>query len=102
LETGLVVQFNQNQKGIKRGSRWDIVDIKEHDVLLKDKSGKTARLDLSKPEHFDVYERKRITVAKGDKMQITRNGFDKERKRMDNGLVLDVVSASKKNGLILL
>lgn len=101
LETGLVVQFNQNQKGIKRGSRWGIAGIKEHDVLLKDESGKTARLDLSKPEHFDVYERKRITVAKGDKIQITRNGFDKERKRMDNGLVLDVISASKKNGLIL-
>ena len=101
LETGLVVQFNQNQKGIKRGSRWDIANIIEHDVLLKDESGRTVPLDLSKPEHFDVYERKQITVAKGDKMQVTRNGFDKERKRMDNGLVLDVVSVSKKNGLIL-
>ncbi len=101
LEKGLFVQFNQNQKGIKRGSRWQIEDIKEQNVFLKDTEGRKALLDLSKPEHFDVYERKFIPVAKGDKMQITRNGFDKDRKRMDNGFVLDVIAANKRNGLIL-
>lgn len=101
LEKGFVVQFNQNQKGIRRGSRWVIEDITEREVLLKDTQGRAAMLDLTKPEHFDVYERKLIAVAKGDKVQITRNGFDKERKRMDNGFVLDVVTGSKRNGLVL-
>lgn len=101
LKEGLVVQFNQNQKGIKRGSRWHIEQIQDREVLLKDAANRTVTLDMSKPEHFDVYEQRQIAIAKGDKIQVTRNGFDKERKRLDNGLVLDVVTANKKHGLIL-
>lgn len=101
FEKGFVVQFNQNGKGIRRGSKWEIGDIKEQHVTIKDSNGKETQLDLSKPELFEVYQRTTIPVAKGDKIRITRNGFDKERKRMDNGLVLDVISASKRNGLIL-
>lgn len=99
LEEGLVVQFNQNQKGIKRGSHWEISSINDEDILIKDRTGKTTTLNLSKPDQFDLYRKMQISIAKGDKIQITRNGFDKERKRLDNGLVLDVVSVNKKNGL---
>jgi len=101
LTPGLTVQFNQNRKGIKRGSRWQITQSDEGRVLLADDAGKQAQLDLGNPEHFDVYKKTKIAVAKGDKIQITRNGFDAHRQRLDNGLVLEVVSANKKSGLTL-
>jgi conjugative relaxase-like TrwC/TraI family protein len=101
IEKGFVVQFNQNQKGIQRGSKWQVAMVREQQVAIRDISGQEAALDLSKPDQFDLYQRIPIPVAKGDKMRITRNGFDRERKRMDNGMVLDVISASKKSGLVL-
>lgn len=101
LQKGLVIQFNQNRKGVKRGSRWEIDNIRDDQVLIKDASGKIIPLELSNPDQFDVYQKRDIALAKGDRVQITRNGFDKERKRLDNGTVLEVVAASKKNGLLL-
>lgn len=101
MQVGMVVQFNQNGKGTKRGSRWEVQDVKEQGVWIKDATGKALPLDLSKPEHFDLYLKRNISLAKGDKVQITRNGFDRERKRLDNGTVLEVMAASKKNGLLL-
>ncbi len=101
LQKGFWVQFNQNRKGVRRGSRWEITDTGEKEVLLRDTAGKTVRLDLNRTEQFDVYRRSEMTVAKGDSLQITRNGFDRSGKRLDNGLVLEVVAATKKHGLVL-
>lgn len=101
LNTGLTVQFNQNQKGIKRGSRWEIAASTESEVLIRDSLGKTLPLDVSKPEQFDVFKKTQIALAKGDKIQITKNGFDRYRQRLDNGVVLEVMGVSKKNGLSL-
>lgn len=101
LQRGLVVQFNQNQRGIKRGSRWVIEHSQMGEVLINNRQGTKLPLDMSKPEQFDVYRETKIAVAKGDKVQITRNGFDCNRKRLDNGLVLEVMGATKKNGLML-
>lgn len=101
LNAGLTVQFNQNQKGIKRGSQWQIVTSTESEVLITDTLGKTLPLEVKKPEHFDVFKKMQIAVAKGDKIQITINGFDKNRQRLDNGFVLEVMAVSKKNGLTL-
>lgn len=101
LQAGHVVQFNQNRKGIKRGSQWEVDTVENNNVLIKDKSGKTTKLELENPDQFDVYHKSHIQLAKGDKVQITRNGFDTERKRLDNGVVLQVITASKKNGVLL-
>ncbi|HHT9121256.1 MAG TPA: AAA family ATPase, partial [Candidatus Wunengus sp. YC63] len=101
LNNGLTVQFNQNQKGIKRGSRWEIAASTESEVLITDGKGKSLPLDVSKPEQFDVFKKTQIAVARGDKIQITKNGFDRYRQRLDNGVVLEVMAVSKKNGLSL-
>lgn len=101
LRPGMVVQFNQNRKGIRRGSAWVIDSVEQRDVMLTNAKGDKAKLDLDKPEQFDVYKHSVIPVAKGDKLMITRNGFDRQKQRLDSGLVFEVVSVSRKNGIVL-
>lgn len=101
MRPGMVVQLNQNQKGIRRGSAWVIDSVEQRDVVLTNPKGEKAKLDLEKPEQFDVYRHSVIPVAKGDKLMITRNGFDRQKQRLDSGLVFEVVSVSRKNGIVL-
>lgn len=98
---GQVIQFNQNVKGIGRGTAWIVNGIKENEVELINFSGKTASLPRDYPGFYDVFEKREISLSKGDKIQITRNGFDKNEKRLNNGQTLEVISVSKKGKIAL-
>ncbi len=101
FEPGLRVQFNQNQPGINRGSIWSVEDVSEHKVNIVNVNNQRKVLDLKKPEDFELYRQTELPLSKGDKVQITRNGFDRQKQRLNNGTVLEVSSISKKNGIIL-
>lgn len=94
-EKGQFVQFNQNLPGIKRGSLWAVKEVEDGKVQL-DKDGESISLPVHKSGHFDVYQKKEIGVSKGDKVQITRNSFDEQDKRLNNGQALEVASISKE------
>jgi conjugative relaxase-like TrwC/TraI family protein len=98
---GLLIKFNQNLPGIKRGSAWSVTGIEKDRVLLRDESGKSALLPMDRPTAFDSFERLEIGLSKGDKIQITRNGFDMDEKRLNNGQSLEVLSVSKKGEILL-
>lgn len=98
---GQVIQFNQNVPGIKRGSTWSVKAIHENEVQLHNDQGETINLPQGKAGHYDVFRETEIGISKGDKIQITRNGFDVDEKRLNNGMTLDVVSVSKKGKIVL-
>jgi conjugative relaxase-like TrwC/TraI family protein len=98
---GQIIQFNQNRKGIKRGSAWEVAAASEQDVVIKNKQGETQRLSLERTDQFDLFNLSNIPVAKGDKIQITKNSFDKDKHRLNNGDVFDVLSVSKKGDVVL-
>ena len=98
---GNVIQFNQNVPGIKRGSAWSIKEIKEKEVWIDDGQGKSVMLPLDKANKFDVFKATQIGLSKGDKVQITRNGYDDKERRLNNGLTLEVVSINKKGKVTL-
>ena len=100
-QKGQVVQFNQNLKGIKRGSVWAIERADSDSLYIKNSDSREMTVPVTSSKHFDVFEEKQIQLAKGDKVQITKNGFDKENSRLDNGDNLQVISVSKKNGITL-
>jgi conjugative relaxase-like TrwC/TraI family protein len=94
---GHCIQFNQNLKGVKRGSQWMVSEIGNESVIVKDKHGNTLPLPRSNPKLFDVYNEDEILLSKGDKIHITKNSFDKDNKRLNNGQALEVVSVKSKN-----
>ncbi|HVW96854.1 MAG TPA: MobF family relaxase [Mucilaginibacter sp.] len=101
LNEGDVVQFNQNVPQIKKGSVWKIDRIENSKVFMTDKDNKQQQLPLDRAASFDVYEHNQIGLSKGDVVRISRNGYDNNEKRLNNGQVLDVVSVNKKGKIML-
>ncbi|MES2479437.1 MAG: MobF family relaxase [Bacteroidota bacterium] len=100
-QPGQVVQFHQNLKGIRRGSRWKISQADNKGVFLENGENEAIPLPLEKSGKFDVYEAANIGLSKGDQVRITQNGFDAKDNRLDNGDLLKVVSVSKKGQVSL-
>lgn len=100
-ERGQVIQFNQNHKGINRGSSWTVRSVKEGEVLLTNTLGHVVALPLDKASRFDVFTEDRLSLSRGDMVRLTRNGFDKKNQRIDNGMTLKVRSVSEDGSVIV-
>ncbi|MFN8343510.1 MAG: MobF family relaxase [Spirosomataceae bacterium] len=97
---GMRVQFNQNGPGLKRGSVWSVESSSESGVRIRDEDI-TALLPLHRCADFELYKQSDIPLSKGDLVRLTRNGFDRQKKRLNNGELLRVASVSKKGELVL-
>lgn len=97
---GQIVQFNQNAQGVKRGSQWTVAGITATEVRIQ--NGEDVKpLPFAYPSRFDVFDQETIRLSKGDKVRITKNGFDTDKGRLNNGDMLTVVSVSKRGAIVL-
>lgn len=99
IRSGHVVQFNQNVSGISRGSIWNVQDSSDNHIVIRNDKNDDTILPTDKSAYYDVYQQKSIGLSQGDIVQVTRNGFDQQKKRLNNGQMLQVLAA-KKNGEI--
>jgi conjugative relaxase-like TrwC/TraI family protein len=100
-QSGMVIQFHQNVPGFRRGER---VTAKSHDtggVMVGRQNGGTASLPLDMAARFQVYEARKITLAAGDWIRITQNGFTKEKQRLNNGDLKQVKGFTKDGDIKL-
>lgn len=101
FEQGQIVQFNQNAPGFARGSMWQVQSVKDGNIEVKDNKGKIKQLPKDMGDRFDIFEQSKLPLAKGDMVRITRNSFDEDKKRLNNGDMLKVTSIDK-NGRVQL
>lgn len=101
LRQGMVVQFNQNMPGLRRGSQWTVESSTEAGVRIRADEETTALLPLHRSGEYELYEKKRLLLSKGDAVRITRNGFDQHEKRLNNGQLLRVTSVKKSGEVVL-
>jgi len=103
FEAGHVVQFTQNTPGFVRGSMWQVesVDEKQKTVQVKNDKAEIKHLPLHKSGNYEVYREAELALSKGDRIRITKNGFDTNKKRLDNGDILEVVSVTKSGTINL-
>jgi ATP-dependent exoDNAse (exonuclease V) alpha subunit len=92
---GLALQFNQNRKGIRRGSVWTVRETKDNQIELADNDGKTVSVPISDHGKFDLYHKSEIALSQGDKVRVTRNGFDAGDKHLNNGQTFEILKAEK-------
>jgi len=100
-QAGQVVQFHQNAAGFRRGEQ---VAVKSHDasgVTVERQNGGTASLPMDAAARFQVYEARKITLAAGDWLRITQNGFTKEKQRLNNGDLKQVKGFTKDGDIKL-
>lgn len=100
-QEGQVIQFNQNTKQIKRGTAWTVKKVVGKEIQIENPDGLVLPLPLKKAGQFDVYEQSVIGLSKNDRVRITRNFYDENKKRLNNGMHLEVVSFEKDGKVIL-
>lgn len=97
--TGQVLQFNQNSLGVKRGSIWSVAKIYKGGLLLVNTENKTVNFSLHSNKAFDIFKEVPAVISKGDSLRITRNSFDVNKKKLNNGQELKFLGVNKKNQL---
>ena len=97
---GMSIQCHQNDKGIKRGARFDVLGKTEKGILIADENKNQRLLNLDQSKKFSVYRKEEISLAKGDKIRISQNGFSNEKKRLNNGNILEVTGFDKKGNIL--
>lgn len=98
---GQVIQFNQNVPEIQRGSVWQVEATENREVLISNDQGQERLLPIDKSQAYEVFEPNKIGLSKGDKVKITRNSFDEQEKRLNNGQTLEVVAVNMKGAITL-
>ena len=101
LQAGLVIQFSQNMPNIKRGSQWTILESTEKGVLIQNDALETLTLPTEKSKDYELYEKSIIPIARKDVVRITRNGFDLQKKDLQNGQMFEVLKVSNSGKIQL-
>lgn len=95
-ERGLVVQFHRNTAAdeavngrpfFNAGGKFSVVAWQDDQVYVENRYGKVKALPLEHADRFSVHETRRMQVATGDKLKITRNY---SKLGLNNGQVVDV------------
>ncbi len=101
FEIGQVVCFNQHTPGIKKGSQWAVKAIEDREIQLANDKDEIVYLPRHRSDSYDVFRKTIIGLSKGDKIQITRNGIDADKKRLNNGMSLEVTAVNKDGKVTL-
>ncbi|MCH5716696.1 ATP-dependent DNA helicase [Niabella hibiscisoli] len=102
IRIGAIIQFNQNQAQIKRGSRWEVTGTKNKALILRNDQGEIEEFCCEKKNNaFDVFRTENLPLAEGDQIVITRNGKDQDRKRLNNGQTFTVKRFDKNGSIIV-
>lgn len=86
---GQVIQLHQNMPDLRKGLSLSVTDVSKEAITVRH-NGQDHTLDLDRPNDFDVYRAFDVDLSKGDKIRITKNGFDNNGRRIDNGKILEV------------
>ena len=95
---GQFLGFHREVKGIARNETVEVARVEDKRVVVRNKSGELRAITPRQAKSFDVYERRALEIAAGDRLSITANrhepGF-----RATNGEIVTVARVGQK-GLI--
>lgn len=90
-EEGQIVEFHQNVRGYKAGSRYEITGRdKDNNVLVKGiEHQHPVSLPLDKFNNFQIYDKLSIGIAESDRLRITKNIRSLEGTHLNNGQIYE-------------
>nr|WP_322624508.1 MobF family relaxase [uncultured Flavobacterium sp.] len=95
------VVFFQNAKGVKAGTRLEVMGADANGLLVKDGNGLSKTIALNEATKFTVYEPHQLDVAEGDKIRITANGKSREGKHLFNGSTFFIRQVDQEGNITL-
>ena len=97
-EKGMIVEFDQNAKGFKRGEK-AVVSADDKELFLQKEDGTRRAIPVESAKHLGVYRTRDEMVGKGDRIRITKNAATKVAgqsvARVSNGDVYTVEGLTK-------
>jgi conjugative relaxase-like TrwC/TraI family protein len=95
FQVGHRLVFHRTVKGIAKNETLDVVQLNAQSVVARNRLGRERILTAKQAKSFDVYERRTIEVAVGDKLLLTANrhepGF-----HTTNGEIVTVSAVDEK------
>ena len=98
---GCFIVFHQNIKGVRAGSRLEVMGHEGNNLLARDAKGIPFDIGVEHAKNFSIYEPKNIEIAKGDKIRVTGNGRAKDGKHLFNGTTFYVHGFDKQGNIKL-
>ena len=101
---GQVIRFVKAQKkGFKAGSHYEVLPTEnQKNISVRDlKSGEILKLPHDNPEHYQVYQRGQLSIAKGDLIRLTNNSKTIENTKANNGTTYQIKGFTKTGDIKL-
>ncbi|PCI10966.1 conjugal transfer protein [bacterium] len=106
-EAGQVVHFHQGAKGAVAGDRCVVLGRQEREdgteaVRAKTPRGVEIDLPLGNADRFQVYRQEKMSLAVGDRVRVTKNGWTADREsKLTNGTLMTVGGFTKHGAIKL-
>ncbi|MBL4808901.1 MAG: relaxase domain-containing protein [Phycisphaerales bacterium] len=106
-EEGQVVHFHQGAKGAVAGDRCVVLGRQEREdgseaVRARTPRGVEIDLPLGNADRFQVYRQEKMSLAVGDRVRVTKNGWTADREsKLTNGTLMTVGGFTKHGGIKL-
>jgi conjugative relaxase-like TrwC/TraI family protein len=100
LRSGQFLGFHRAVRGIAKGETVEVVQVEAHRVVVQNVRGKTRTISSKQAKALDVFERRTIDVAPGDKLLLTANRRDRTFKAT-NGEIVTVSELDEKGRIHL-
>lgn len=97
---GSFIRPNRKTSTLKAGQYYSIAEIYKKRLVVLDADLIAHEMPLLESNQLEVYQKREIALATGDKIRITRNGKDEKNKPLNNGQDL-VVTGFHKDGSII-
>ncbi len=97
---GQLLIFHRAAKGIRKNETVDVIQVEDKRLTVRNELGQTRILTARQANSFDVFERKDIEVASGDKLVLNAN-FRTEEFRSTNGEIVTVWKVDSKGRIHL-
>lgn len=98
---GDVLCFHQNIRGVKAGSKLELLERQGNVLKTIDSEGKEYAISTDMYKNFNVFEKKEIAISKGEKIRITNNGKTNEGVHLFNGTCYEVKGFDKLGNIKL-
>jgi conjugative relaxase-like TrwC/TraI family protein len=97
---GQILSFHRAVKGIAKNETIEVAQVEDKRLIVRNERGELRAMTARQAKSFEVYERRPLEIAAGDKLLITANRHDPDL-RATNGEIVTVARVEQK-GLICL
>ena len=100
FSVGQVLGFNRAVKGITKNETLEVVRVADKSVVVRNAVGEERTLTGKQAKSFDVYERRSVEVANGDRLLLTANRRENAF-RATNGEIVTVAEVDQAGRICL-